>query len=158
MRILLVVSKTIRTNFWKKYSLNEFNQVEWETLCDGCGKCCLIKLENTETADVHYTKIACRLFDDKTCKCGNYQLRQKLVSNCVILTKNNIKAACEWMPKTCAYRLIHEGKDLKPWHHLISGSTETVHEAGISLQNSTIPEYDIPENQWEDYILPLDGS
>ena len=149
------MSETIRTNFWKKYSLKELNRVEWETLCDGCGKCCLIKLENEETTDVHYTKIACRLFDDKTCKCGNYDLRQELVSNCINLTKNNIKDSYEWLPKTCAYRLMYEGKDLKPWHHLLSGSTETVHQAGVSVKLSTIPEYEIPENQWENYIQPL---
>ena len=152
------MSKTIRKNFWKKYPLDEFNKVEWENLCDGCGKCCLIKLENERTTDVHYTKIACRLFDDETCKCGNYEVRQKLVSSCILLTKETIKDSCKWMPKTCAYRLIHEGKDLEPWHHLVSGNTETVHEAGISIKHSTIPEYDIPEDQWENYIQPLDTN
>ena len=150
------MSKAIRKNFWRKYSLNELTETEWETLCDGCGKCCLIKLQNEETTNIYYTRVACRLFDDKTCKCGNYHIRQKLVSNCVILTKNNIKAAYGWMPKTCAYRLIHEGKDLKPWHHLISGSTETVHKTGVSVKHSTIPEYNVRENQWEDFIEPLD--
>ncbi len=141
-----------RVKFWKNFSLNELNQVEWEMLCDGCGKCCLIKLENDETEEIHYTNIACRLFDDETCQCGNYQIRKKLVSNCLILTKNNLKESLNWMPETCAYRLLYEGKSLKNWHHLISGSKETVHKAGISVKQSTISEYDIPNDKWDQYI------
>ena len=146
------MSKKIRENFWINFSLDEFNQTEWENLCDGCGKCCLIKLEDEETTEVHYTKIACRLFNDESCRCGNYKIRKKLVSDCLILTKETIKDSYRWMPNTCAYRLLYEGKELKSWHHLISGSTQTVHEVGISVKNTTIPEYDIPKEHWGDFI------
>tara|TARA_B100001173_G_C15997259_1_gene551711 strand:+ start:512 stop:967 length:456 start_codon:yes stop_codon:yes gene_type:complete len=148
-----MMREKVRPEFWRTLSLEELTQLEWETLCDGCGKCCLIKLENEETEVIHYTKIACRLFDDGTCKCGNYPNRKKLVSNCLVLTKDTLKHSYHWMPTTCAYRLIYEGKDLKPWHHLISGSSETVHEAGMSVKYSTIPEYDIPEDSWDEYVI-----
>lgn len=144
--------KKIRKKFWETLSLSELNPIEWEALCDGCGKCCLIKLEDEEESKVLYTTVACRLFDDTTCKCGNYNIRKKLVSNCLIITKDNIKYSANWMPSTCAYRLLYEGKKLKEWHHLISGSYDTVHEVKVSVQNSTISEFDVPEEHWEDYL------
>ena len=142
----------IRNKFWETLSLNELNPIEWEALCDGCGKCCLIKLEDEKDSKVLYTRLACRLFDDTTCKCGNYTIRKKLVSSCLIITNDSIKHAYNWMPSTCAYRLVYEGKTLQEWHHLISGSTETVHEAGVSVRNATVSEVDVPEEHWEDYI------
>ena len=145
--------KKIRSKFWETLSLSELNPIEWEALCDGCGKCCLIKLEDEKESKVVYTNVACRLFDDTTCKCGNYNIRKKLVSNCLIITKDNLKHAVDWMPSTCAYRIIYEGGKLQDWHHLISGSHETVHEVGVSVKHSTVSEYDIPEEHWEDYIL-----
>ena len=147
------MNKKPRAHFWQKFPLNELTPTEWEALCDGCGKCCLIKLENEETEEIFYTKIACRLFDDNSCKCGNYHLRKTLVSNCLFLTSDTIEKSCHWMPETCAYRLIWEGKKLKSWHHLISGSKETVHQAGISVKNSTISEYDVHEDYWNKYIV-----
>ena len=146
------MTERIRSNFWEKFSLEEFNQAEWESLCDGCGKCCQIKLENSETTEVHYTKIACRLFDNKTCKCGNYALRKKLVSTCLILTPDSLEYSHQWMPNSCAYRLLYERKELPFWHHLRSGSFETVHQVGMSVKDATIPEYDIANDTWEDYI------
>ena len=147
------INEKIRVNFWKKFSLSELNKIEWETLCDGCGKCCLIKLENEETKKIYYTKISCQLFDNSDCKCTNYPQRKNLVSNCLILTKDTLENSFQWMPNTCAYRLLYEGKELKPWHHLISGSYETVHEEGISVRNSTISEKDIPEEHWDNYAI-----
>ena len=146
------MKKKIRNKFWETLSLSELNSIEWEALCDGCGKCCLIKLEDEKESKVLYTNIACRLFDDNTCKCGNYNNRKKLVSDCLIITKDSLKHAFNWMPDTCAYRLLHEGKKLEQWHHLISGSYETVHEVGISVKDSTIAEFDVSEEHWEDYI------
>ena len=146
------MKKKIRNKFWETLSLSELNSIEWEALCDGCGKCCLIKLEDEKESKVLYTNIACRLFDDNTCKCGNYNNRKKLVSDCLIITKDSLKHAFNWMPDTCAYRLLHEGKKLEQWHHLISGSYETVHEVGISVKDSTIAEFDVQEEHWEDYI------
>ena len=142
----------MRSKFWETVPLTELNPIEWEALCDCCGKCCLIKLEDEKEPKVVYTTIACRLFDDSTCKCGNYNIRKKLVSDCVIITNDSLRHSSSWMPSTCAYRLLHEGKKLKEWHHLISGSYETVHDNGVSVRNSTISEFDIPEEHWEEYI------
>jgi len=146
------MTKKMRSKFWETIPLGELSPIEWEALCDGCGKCCLIKLEDEKESKVLYTTIACRLFDDTTCKCGNYNIRKKLVSDCVIITNDSLRHSSSWMPSTCAYRLLHEGKKLKKWHHLISGSYETVHDSGVSVRNSTISEFDIPEEHWEDYI------
>ena len=156
------MTKTIRKKFWEKLSLNELNAIEWEALCDGCGKCCLIKLDDETESKVHYTRVACHLFDDTKCKCRNYNSRKKLVSSCLIMTNDNLKYAINWMPNTCAYRLLYEGKKLKDWHHLVSGSYQTVHEVGASVRNSTVSEFDVPEEYWEDYISsdlnPLDKN
>ena len=146
------MTKNVRPNYWRKFPLDELTRTEWELLCDGCGKCCLIKLEREGTSEIHYTKIACRLFDDNTCKCSNYAIRQKLVSNCLVLTKNSLKDSYHWMPNTCAYRLLYEGKELPLWHHLQSGSVETIHQTGNSVQGITIPEYEIAEELWGEYI------
>jgi uncharacterized cysteine cluster protein YcgN (CxxCxxCC family) len=119
--------------FWKTKSLAEMSRSEWESLCDGCGKCCLAKLEDEDTGQIHWTSVACRLFDEKSCRCGDYKNRQKKVDDCVRLTPRNV-GTIKWLPGTCAYRLLAEGKDLQSWHHLVSGSHETVHEAGISMR------------------------
>ncbi len=146
--------KGVRTNFWNRYKLSELNHSEWELLCDGCGKCCLIKLDNGKRLPVSYTRIACKLFDDKSCKCKNYKVRKKLVKDCVVLSKKTIDSSYSWMPHTCAYRLLKEGKKLEDWHHLISGSYETVHKAGVSIKESTVSETDVPQEKWADYIIP----
>ena len=117
------------------------SQAEWESLCDGCGRCCLVKLEDEETGDVALTDIACRLLDNQRCKCKEYDTRHEIVPDCVRLTPQNI-SQLKWMPKSCAYRLLAEGKDLAWWHPLISGNKETVHQAGISIQGKTVSEDD----------------
>lgn len=119
--------------FWKTKRLDELSADEWEALCDGCGKCCVAKLEDEDTGDIHWTSVGCRLFDAASCRCGNYSARQHLVSDCVQLTPQNVQTIA-WLPQTCAYRLVAEGKDLHWWHHLVSGSRHTVHEAGISMK------------------------
>jgi uncharacterized protein len=119
--------------FWQNKPLNELSDAEWELLCDGCGKCCLAKLEDSATGEVHYTRVACRLLDIETCVCRDYERRLEKVKNCVHLSKDNIDNI-SWLPGTCAYRLRHEGKQLFEWHPLVSGSRETVHKAGISVQ------------------------
>ena len=146
------MSLKIRENFWEKFSLSELTDLEWEKLCDGCGKCCLVKLEDDETSEIYYTNISCKLFSDSNCDCSNYLNRKKIVSNCVVLTSENIEETHKWMPINCAYRLLYEGKRLHPWHHLISGSKETVHKARMSIKNSTISELTIPEEEWAEYI------
>jgi uncharacterized cysteine cluster protein YcgN (CxxCxxCC family) len=122
-------------------------------LCDGCGKCCLNKLEDPDTGEVALTRLACRLFDDGSCRCGNYEIRKQIVPECVVLTARTIGRHAYWMPETCAYRLLHEGKPLPDWHPLITGRPESVFEAGVSAQGLTIPEYEVAEEDWEDYII-----
>lgn len=119
--------------FWKTKSLTQMSAAEWESLCDGCGKCCLAKLEDADTGEIHWTSIGCRLFDEGTCRCKDYGNRQAKVDDCVQLTPDNV-ATIAWLPQTCAYRLLAEGQDLLWWHPLVSGSAETVHEAGISMR------------------------
>jgi len=139
--------------FWKVKPLAAMTPAEWESLCDGCGRCCVIKLEDEETDELFYTDIACRLFDDRTCRCGNYGLRAKLVAGCVVLTPKTLPEIAHWMPPTCAYRLLHEGKPLFDWHPLVSGDPESVHAAGISLRGRVVPEYEVDEDEYEDHIV-----
>ena len=142
----------LRPGFWTR-PLNTLTPREWEALCDGCGKCCLNKLEDADTGQVFFTRIACRLLDDETCRCGQYEERKRFVPECVVLTPKSIAKVAYWMPSTCAYRLRHEGKPLYDWHPLISGRAESVQEAGESIRGWTLPEYEIPEEDWEDHII-----
>jgi len=148
---------TKKAPFWKRKSLADMTAQEWESLCDGCGKCCLNKLEDADTGEVALTRVACRLFDDATCRCGQYEIRKTLVPECIQLTPEGMKDVAYFMPETCAYRLLHEGKDLYWWHPLVSGDPETVHQAGISARGITVAEFDIPEADWEDYIIEEPG-
>ncbi len=136
--------------FWQQKTLQEMTQPEWESLCDGCAKCCLEKLEDVETGDISYTNVACQLLDCEACRCTNYTERQKFVPDCILLTPKNI-SQLNWMPSTCAYRLISEGKDLLPWHPLITGDPESVHRAGISVQGRVVSESDAGD--LEDHIV-----
>ena len=126
---------------------------QWESLCDGCGLCCLHKLEDADTAEVSYTNVACRLLDLESCRCKNYPQRKVLVPDCVIL-KPQYVSEFKWLPKSCAYRLIAEGKDLSPWHPLISQNNKSVHEAGISVCNKVLSERDAGDLQ--DHITALE--
>ena len=146
-------NKKFRQKFWEKLPIEQLNKDEWEALCDGCGKCCLHKLEDEETGNIEYTKISCRLLDDQTCKCGQYSIRKKFVPDCVVLSPVNISKVAYWLPNTCAYRLLYEGKPLFDWHPLVSGKKEAVHEAGISVRGICIPEFEIPEDEWEDHLM-----
>ena len=143
----------LRTKFWEKHSLKKLKPEEWEALCDGCGKCCLNKLEDPDTAEVALTRVACRLLDDATCRCSQYEIRKQFVPNCVFLTPANISENAYWMPETCAYRLLYEGKKLYDWHPLITGDPNSVHTAGVSVQGWTIPEFEVDEVEWENYII-----
>lgn len=125
--------------FWRITRLADMSQSEWESLCDGCGKCCLNKLEDIDTGELAYTNVACRLLDLGTCRCTRYPDRSRLVPDCVTLTPDNV-GALAWMPSTCAYRLLAEGKDLPDWHPLVSGDPDSVHRAGISVRGRAISE------------------
>ncbi|TCP63089.1 hypothetical protein EV663_101356 [Rhodovulum bhavnagarense] len=143
----------LRPRFWMRFPLDRLSDREWEALCDGCGKCCLNKLEDEDTAEVVFTRIACRLLDGETCRCGNYHCRKAIVPECVVLTPGTIADVAYWMPATCAYRLLWEGKPLPDWHPLITGDAESVHAAGMSVRGWTLPEFEVPIEDWEDYII-----
>lgn len=125
--------------FWREKSLADMNRQEWESLCDGCGKCCLHKLEDDETGEVHYTNVACRFLDPDTIQCGKYMTRQRYVGNCVVMTPELLNSL-PWMPSTCAYRLLYEGKDLPEWHPLVAGDREAIHKAGASVKGRVVDE------------------
>jgi len=139
--------------FWKHKPFKSLTSEEWEALCDGCGKCCLNKLEDEDTGEVALTRIACRLLDDQSCKCGQYPIRHQFIPDCIVLKPSNIDENAYWMPKTCAYRLLWSGQPLFDWHPLISGNPETVHTANISVRGMTLSEFDINEEDWEDHII-----
>ena len=143
---------TLRPEFWKR-PLSSLSAKEWEALCDGCGKCCLNKLEDGETGEVFFTRIACRLLDGETCRCGQYENRKTFVPECVVLTPGTLKDIAYWMPSTCAYRLLSEGKPLPEWHPLLTGDADSVHAAGMSVRGWTLPEFEVPEEDWEDHII-----
>ena len=137
--------------FWRAKTLRQMSSEEWESLCDGCGKCCLVKLIDDLTDELLFTTVACRLLDCHSCRCGDYENRKAIVPDCVVLSPRVVEDL-PWMPSTCAYRLVHEGKDLQWWHPLISGRAETVHEAGISVRGRAVSERDVPDESLPDYI------
>ena len=128
-----------RAPFWKTKRLDEMTREEWESLCDGCGRCCLHKLRHDDTGALSFTNVACRLLDLTTCRCGDYVHRRRRVPDCVNLTPQ-VVAGIDWLPPSCAYRRLNEGRDLAWWHPLVSGDPETVHRAGISVQGRAVGE------------------
>ena len=140
-------------NFWEHKSLAKMSQKEWEALCDGCGKCCLNKIEDESSGEVLLTRVACRLFDDTTCRCAQYTNRHKFVSDCIRLTPSTIPLHAYWLPNTCAYLLLWQKKTLPPWHPLKTGTSESVHQAGVSVQNQTVAEFEVAEDEWEEYLI-----
>ena len=143
----------LRPRYWETTPLKKMSTAEWEALCDGCGKCCLNKLEDEDTGEVALTCVACRLLDDETCRCGQYPIRHQFVPDCITLDAATIHQHMYWLPQTCAYRLIYEGRPLYDWHPLISGRADSVHEAGVSMRHRTYSEYDIADDDWEEYII-----
>ncbi|MDO9545912.1 MAG: YcgN family cysteine cluster protein [Pelolinea sp.] len=143
---------TVKNNFWKNKTLAELSPEEWEALCDGCGICCLYKIEDEDTGEVHLTNVACRFLDDVTCVCKLYDARKSAMPTCVQLTPAKV-ANLDWLPDTCAYRLVLKGKPLPDWHHLISGDMNSVHHAGISILGKVVDESFINMNNLEEYVI-----
>jgi uncharacterized protein len=137
--------------FWEEKTLGEMSRKEWESLCDGCAKCCLHKLEDEDTGEVFYTKVVCRYLDDQ-CQCTEYQRRNDLVPNCVWLRPEDVDEF-HWLPSTCAYRLVAEGKPLPSWHPLISGSALGVHESGVSIKGRALSEQYVHPEGYEEHII-----
>jgi uncharacterized cysteine cluster protein YcgN (CxxCxxCC family) len=142
--------------FWQTVPLAEMDHAQWEALCDGCAKCCLVKLQDEDTDEIVFTDIVCNLLDQENCRCTHYAERTKLVPDCVKLTKDNLDKI-DFMPPSCAYRLLHEGQDLPDWHPLVSGDPDSVVVAGMSVKGRVIPEI-MFEGDAEDRVVdwPLD--
>jgi uncharacterized cysteine cluster protein YcgN (CxxCxxCC family) len=138
--------------FWRK-PLEAMSEPEWESLCDGCGRCCLVKLEDEDTCEVHFTEIGCTLLSGHTCRCTDYPNRQSKVPDCVKLTPEVVRTI-SWLPPTCGYRIVAEGRDLPWWHPLVSGRPETVEEAGVSVRGKVAAsEDDVPIEHLPGYIV-----
>jgi hypothetical protein len=145
------------TPFWKRKTLEQMTAREWESLCDGCGRCCLNKLEEEGTEKIFFTDVACKLLDHDTCRCTDYRNRLKKVPDCVGLTPAEVRSL-DWLPPTCAYDLLAKGKDLYWWHPLVSGDPETVHAAGISVRGRVgASESQVPDDQLENWIVSWPG-
>ena len=137
--------------FWQKKSLRQMNTAEWESLCDGCGKCCLVVLDEEETSVLYETNIACKLFDPQKRRCTDYDNRAKRVPDCVQLTPESVEKL-QWMPKTCAYRLLANGKDLPSWHPLVTGDPTSTARAGKAVKKSLVLEGDVDEDDVWDHV------
>ena len=138
--------------FWQRKKLNEMSQAEWESLCDGCGQCCLQKLEDEDTGDVFNTELVCRFMNQDSCRCTVYPERLQKVPGCTVLTPGTV-ADYHWLPRTCAYRTLAEGRPLAEWHPLRSGDPASVHRAGISVRGRVVSEDCVPEQDWEEHII-----
>ncbi len=138
--------------FWERKTLGELSRDEWEALCDGCAKCCVHKFEVEETGEVLYTCVACRLLDTATCRCTAYGQRHELVPDCAVLSAERPEYLA-WMPESCAYRRLHEGKPLPEWHPLLTGDPGSVHAHGASARKRLIPEFLADEARLEKYIV-----
>lgn len=141
--------------FWKAKSLAEMTREQWESLCDGCGRCCLHKIENIDTGKLYFTSVVCHLFDEQRCRCTRYSERNTLVPDCLVLSMENLDQI-NFLPDTCAYRLLNEGRDLPDWHPLVSGTPGSVHRAGISVRGKVISEDYVHPDDLVNYIESLD--
>jgi len=143
---------TDRERFWLTKSLAEMTLEEWESLCDGCARCCLYKVQYRDTGEVYYTNVACRLLDGRRCRCTSYEQRTRLVPNCLVLTPAKAREL-QWLPTTCAYHRLAVGVGLEWWHPLVSGDPNTVYKAGISVHGKVVPEQCVDLDHLEEYIF-----
>lgn len=147
-----MTGRPLRERFWERHALDQLTVPEWEALCDGCGRCCLHKLEYEDTGEIDYTRVACKLLDLATAQCSNYPERKKHVPDCVQLTPQNI-ASINWLPPTCAYRRLNEGRGLPRWHPLLSGDPQSVVKAKISVAGRVLPETVVDEDELDEHVI-----
>ena len=140
------------TDFWREKTLAEMTDAQWESLCVGCARCCMIKLQDEDTDEVHYTALVCDLLDINGCRCTRYPQRHELVADCVVLTPDRA-AQFHWLPTTCAYRVLAEGGELAWWHPLVSGDPESVHLAGISVRDKVVPQGTVHEDEHQEMVI-----
>ncbi|TDG13747.1 YcgN family cysteine cluster protein [Seongchinamella unica] len=140
------------SDWWNRLSLRELDNEQWEALCDGCAKCCLHKLQDADSGELFYTRIHCRYLDPESCRCRDYAGRLEAVPDCVSLRQDTV-ASLDWLPETCAYRLRSRGEPLPDWHYLVSGSRQTVHEAGASIRGRSISEDYVHPDGYEEHIV-----
>jgi uncharacterized cysteine cluster protein YcgN (CxxCxxCC family) len=142
----------LRPDFWREKSLDEMSTEEWEALCDGCGRCCLHKLEDVDYGRVYYTRVACRLLDIETCRCIDYGNRQSKVPDCLTIRPDDLNDP-KWLPATCAYRRLAEGRGLAWWHPLVAGDRNAVRRAGISVSGRVLPEEQVAPDGLEEHVI-----
>lgn len=140
-----------KQKFWLQKKLTEMTRKEWESLCDGCGKCCVNVLEDEEDGSLYQTNVSCHMLNHNTCRCKDYRNRKKIVPSCVSLTPKKL-AQIDWLPDSCAYVMVEQGKDLPPWHHLQCGDRDRIHREGRSVQGRVISELNVVN--LEDHIVP----
>ncbi len=148
----IIEQQPFKTPFWREKSLEEMSRPEWEALCDGCARCCLLKLIDDETGALSTTGVACKLLDSQSCQCTDYKNRETKVIGCLRLTPE-LARNLDWLPSTCAYYLLAEGHDLPDWHPLVSGDANSVHDAGISVRGKTVSEDDVAPEDLENWII-----
>ena len=140
------------SDWWNEKPLADLSQAEWDALCDGCGKCCLHKLEDEFSGKRFYTRIRCRLLDEQSCRCSQYEKRTELVPDCINLGAD-ITQALDWLPVTCAYRLRADNKPLAEWHPLVSGDPDSVHRAGMSIRGQSISEEFVHPDGYDEHVV-----
>lgn len=138
--------------WWQTKSLDQMDDAQWEALCDGCAKCCLVKLEDADTEEIYYTNVSCQLLDTESCRCSDYEGRHKIVDDCIKLDRSNVNKL-EWLPQSCSYRLVAAGESLPEWHHLITGDREAMHNYGASLRGKVTSELNVHDDDIEDHII-----
>ncbi|MDR5891801.1 MULTISPECIES: YcgN family cysteine cluster protein [Halomonas] len=144
----------MRERFWEQYPLEELTAEEWEALCDGCGQCCLLKFQDEESGELAVLNLACELLDVHSCRCSDYEHRLERVPECTRLTPERV-GEFRWLPHSCAYRRVAEGRKLARWHPLLSGDPERVHRKGISVRSFAVTSRGVPEEQYEDHIIAV---